>query len=285
MSIQLGMFNRIPRFFPQRQYATSLKEYETLYDLMEVEPSCTKTEIRESWLRLSMMYHPDLNKDSEEAKEKFMKIKDAYKILNNEESRMKYNEKIGFYHHDPPPDYHHEWSYEGEKNKASAREYYKWDEAKIKELMSSDKLREVNWKDKTPSDRYKILIEEEKRRRERLDIIADQETPELGVMIPRISLIMAFTLLLTGVAYRIIVIEETEGVLAARADVESVRSDVMVNGTLIVGQARHGHTVHHSLLVPITELRKQRKEKQQQEKEDMALDSIMAIEQPASLSS
>jgi len=280
MSIRLVMFNRIPRFFPRRQYATSLKDYESLYDLMEVEPSCTKTEIRESWLRLSMMYHPDLNKDSEEAKEKFMKIKDAYKILNNEEARMKYNDQIGFHHHDPPPDFHHKWSYEGEKNKMSAKQYYRWDEAKIKDLMSSEALREVNWKDKTPSDRYKILMEEERRRQEELDIAADTETPEVGVLMQRLTLIFVLVGILAGFAYRVIVIEESEEVIAQRKEAERRPTDIEINGTLILAQARHKSDVHISLLQSINNLIQRRKEKQTQEKENMALDSIMAIDQP-----
>ena len=59
----------------------------------------------------------------------------------------------------------------------------RWDEAKIKDLMSSEALREVNWKDKTPSDRYKILMEEERRRQEELDIAADTETPGILAII------------------------------------------------------------------------------------------------------
>ena len=46
----------------RRLYSTRLKEYDTLYDLLETSPEATKTEIRENWLRLSMQYHPDLNK-------------------------------------------------------------------------------------------------------------------------------------------------------------------------------------------------------------------------------
>ena len=81
MSFRLVMLNRIPRFFPQRHYATSLAEYESLYEILECDPTSSKTEIRESWLRLSMMHHPDLNQDSPEANEKFLKIKACCKSI------------------------------------------------------------------------------------------------------------------------------------------------------------------------------------------------------------
>merc|ERR1711909_178770 len=79
-----------------RAMATNLKDYESHYDIMGVTPESTKTEIREAWLRLSMLYHPDLNKENEEATNKFMEIKESYKILINDEKRKAYNDKIGF---------------------------------------------------------------------------------------------------------------------------------------------------------------------------------------------
>ena len=55
-----------------------LKDYESYYDKLEIHPECTKTEIREAWLRLSMQYHPDLNQDDEKAAQRFLEIKEAY---------------------------------------------------------------------------------------------------------------------------------------------------------------------------------------------------------------
>ena len=74
--------------------------------------SSHQTEIREAWLKLSMLYHPDLNKDNESAREKFMEIKEAYTTLINDEKRQAYNNKIGFYHSDPPPDFKREWTFQ-----------------------------------------------------------------------------------------------------------------------------------------------------------------------------
>lgn len=147
-----------------RCMATNLKDYESHYDTLEVAPECTKTEIRESWLKLSMQYHPDLNKDDEDATQKFMAIKEAYKVLVNDEQRKVYNDKIGFRHADPPPDYNKEWTLQGEKDSNAARGYaVMWSEEQIREMMSSAKLRDVNWDKQTPAERYRILQEESRK--------------------------------------------------------------------------------------------------------------------------
>jgi len=147
-----------------RGMATELKDYESHYDRLEVHPECTKTEIREAWLRLSMQYHPDLNPDDEKASQRFMEIKESYTELINDEKRKAYNDKIGFYHSDPPPNYHRSWTLQGEKDRTSASTYQMmWSEERIRELMSAARLREVNWDKQTPAERFRILCEEEKK--------------------------------------------------------------------------------------------------------------------------
>ena len=49
---------------------------------------------------------------NEDANEKFMEIKEAYTTLINDEKRTAYNNKIGFYHSDPPPDFKREWTFQ-----------------------------------------------------------------------------------------------------------------------------------------------------------------------------
>ena len=123
--------------------------------------SSRQTEIREAWLKLSMLHHPDLNKDNEAAKEKFMEIKEAYTTLINDEKRQAYNNKIGFYHSDPPPDFKREWTFkvrpedchslevelklQGEMERSGAAAYHvMWSEEAIRKLMCSQKLRDVS---------------------------------------------------------------------------------------------------------------------------------------------
>jgi len=225
-----------------------MKEYESLYELMEVEPSATKTEIREAWLRLSMQYHPDLNKDSEEAKDKFLRIKDAYKILNNEEERSKYNDQIGFKHHDPPPDFHHHWTREGEVNSYKAAEYWRWDEQRIKDLMSGERLREVNWRDLAPSERYKVLIEEENKRKEESQTETDSETPPTSVLIMRMSMIFLVVSVLTLFSYRVEIIEDMEEIKELHKRNEKKQHNIQVGDTLIFRQALSPMHEHYGYL-------------------------------------
>ena len=114
-----------------------------------------------------MLYHPDLNKDNEGAKDKFMEIKEAYTTLINDEKRTAYNNKIGFYHSDPPPDFKREWTFkvrqeavcavscevaeledfclQGEMERTGAAAYHvMWSEEAIRKLMCSQKLRDVS---------------------------------------------------------------------------------------------------------------------------------------------
>ena len=93
-----------------------------------------------------MLHHPDLNKDNPESNEKFMEIKEAYTTLINDEKRQAYNDKIGFYHSDPPPDFKRDWTAEGEMERAGAQAYHvMWSEEAIRKLMGSQKLRDVSF--------------------------------------------------------------------------------------------------------------------------------------------
>jgi curved DNA-binding protein CbpA len=61
------------------------------YDILEVSPVATQEEIKKSFRNLALKYHPDKNKNSEESKQRFMKIVEAYEVLSNEQSRRKYD--------------------------------------------------------------------------------------------------------------------------------------------------------------------------------------------------
>jgi len=165
-----------------RAMATNLKDYESHYDTLGINPECTKTEIREAWLRLSMLYHPDLNKDNEEATNKFMEIKESYKVLINDEKRKAYNDKIGFHHPDPPPEFQREWTLQGEMDRSGAQSYQvMWSEAAIRKIMCSDTLRDVNWSKQPPAERFKILQEEQMKQRLARDELAATDTLSLKV--------------------------------------------------------------------------------------------------------
>lgn len=71
-----------------------------LYNILEIEPTSTETEIKKAYHRLAKVYHPDKNKEPN-ANEKFQKIQSAYEILSNDKTRqeyqkMNYKDKLSF---------------------------------------------------------------------------------------------------------------------------------------------------------------------------------------------
>eukprot|EP00767_Chilomastix_cuspidata_P007848 gnl/Chilomastix_cuspidata/871.p1 GENE.gnl/Chilomastix_cuspidata/871~~gnl/Chilomastix_cuspidata/871.p1 ORF type:complete len:421 (-),score=224.54 gnl/Chilomastix_cuspidata/871:568-1830(-) len=62
-----------------------------LYDILGVDPSCSAAELRRSFLKLSMKWHPDKNKGNAEAEAKFKEISAAYDILKDAEKRDIYD--------------------------------------------------------------------------------------------------------------------------------------------------------------------------------------------------
>lgn len=67
---------------------------ENLYELLEIEQNSTTNDIKKSWKKLALKYHPD--KNNNKGSDKFLKIKYAYDILSNEKSRKEYDKKIKF---------------------------------------------------------------------------------------------------------------------------------------------------------------------------------------------
>jgi len=60
------------------------------YETLELNEDCTKEEIKKSYHKLCLKYHPDKCNDNND-NQKFKGIVEAYEILYNEESRKKYN--------------------------------------------------------------------------------------------------------------------------------------------------------------------------------------------------
>jgi curved DNA-binding protein len=61
------------------------------YSILEIEKTATIEEIKKSYRKLAMKYHPDRNKGDKEAEEKFKKINEAYSVLSDEQKRKQYD--------------------------------------------------------------------------------------------------------------------------------------------------------------------------------------------------
>lgn len=81
------------------QYTTVTQEYfaNTHYGLLNLHPSASVIDIRRAYRELSKLYHPDTTDlHPEEAKQHFQRLNEAYGILANPETRLKYDLQIGY---------------------------------------------------------------------------------------------------------------------------------------------------------------------------------------------
>jgi DnaJ-class molecular chaperone len=64
---------------------------ENYYNLLEVSENASPDEIKKSYRKLSMMYHPDKNKNNPDATAKFQKISEAYETLSDTDKKKEYD--------------------------------------------------------------------------------------------------------------------------------------------------------------------------------------------------
>ncbi|XP_027852604.2 dnaJ homolog subfamily C member 30, mitochondrial-like [Aphis gossypii] len=65
--------------------------YKSHYEALNISKTATHKEIKDAYYRLSMIYHPDKNKGSEEAAKMFRDITSAYEVLGNVRQRKLYD--------------------------------------------------------------------------------------------------------------------------------------------------------------------------------------------------
>ncbi len=68
--------------------ATKKRDY---YEVLGINRDASEDEIRKSYRKLAMKYHPDRNPDSKDTEEKFKEAKEAYEVLSEAEKRRAYD--------------------------------------------------------------------------------------------------------------------------------------------------------------------------------------------------
>lgn len=61
------------------------------YQILGVDKSASKDEIKKAYRKIAMKFHPDKNPDNKEAEEKFKQASEAYEILSDDEKRNRFD--------------------------------------------------------------------------------------------------------------------------------------------------------------------------------------------------
>jgi len=62
------------------------------YEVLGVSRDASEAELKKSYRRLAMKYHPDRNQDDEQAESRFKEAKEAYEVLSNPKKRSAYDQ-------------------------------------------------------------------------------------------------------------------------------------------------------------------------------------------------
>lgn len=73
------------------------------YEILGISAEATPDEIKKSFRNLALKYHPDKNRNSEDSKQKFMKIVEAYEVLSNDQARKTYDNSNSLHKSGPTP--------------------------------------------------------------------------------------------------------------------------------------------------------------------------------------
>src|SRR5512137_1523015 len=67
-------------------------DYKDYYKILGVARNASADEVRKSYRKLAMKYHPDRNPGDKVAEDRFKDINEAYQVLSDKEKRARYNQ-------------------------------------------------------------------------------------------------------------------------------------------------------------------------------------------------
>lgn len=68
-----------------------MKDY---YKILELERTASSDDIKKAYYKLIRKYHPDLNTEDSNCVDKFQEVVEAYRILGDLDSRLKYSIRL-----------------------------------------------------------------------------------------------------------------------------------------------------------------------------------------------
>lgn len=69
-------------------------DFKDYYKILDVPQTAGVDEIKKAYRQMAMKYHPDRNKGSQKAEDKFKEVAEAYNVLSDPEKRQKYDQLI-----------------------------------------------------------------------------------------------------------------------------------------------------------------------------------------------
>src|SRR5438067_1994325 len=67
-------------------------DYKDYYKILGLQKNAGAEEIKKTYRKLAVKFHPDKNPGNKQAEEKFKEINEAYEVLSDAEKRKKYDE-------------------------------------------------------------------------------------------------------------------------------------------------------------------------------------------------